>query len=126
MRYDGTRRRGLYRSRKKSICGVCGGIAEYFDFSVFWVQVAFVVLAFMSGFWPVVFAYIILAMIMKPSPVKPVESEDERDFYESYMRSRGYALERIKHQFEQLERRIRRMEDVVTNKAYDWDRKFRQ
>ncbi|MBP1742726.1 MAG: pspC [Deltaproteobacteria bacterium] len=29
---------GLYRSRKGAILGVCRGIAEYFDFSVFWTR----------------------------------------------------------------------------------------
>ena len=31
-------RRGLYRSRRGIICGVCRGVAEYLDFSVFWTR----------------------------------------------------------------------------------------
>ena len=29
---------GLYRSRNGAILGVCRGLAEYFDFSVFWAR----------------------------------------------------------------------------------------
>ncbi|MCJ7776670.1 MAG: PspC domain-containing protein, partial [Desulfobulbaceae bacterium] len=29
---------GLYRSRNGIILGVCRGVAEYFDFSVFWAR----------------------------------------------------------------------------------------
>ncbi|HHP7233096.1 MAG TPA: PspC domain-containing protein, partial [Desulfobacterales bacterium] len=30
--------RGLYRSRNGVILGVCRGIADHFDFSVFWIR----------------------------------------------------------------------------------------
>ncbi|MBW1886892.1 MAG: PspC domain-containing protein, partial [Deltaproteobacteria bacterium] len=46
-------RNGLYRSRSGAILGVCRGIAEYFDFSVFWTRAITIVLLFFSGFWPV-------------------------------------------------------------------------
>ena len=32
-------RTGLYRSRSGLIIGVCKGVAQYFDFSVFWMRV---------------------------------------------------------------------------------------
>lgn len=126
MNYANGSRRGLYRSRDKMICGVCGGLAEYFDFSTFWVRFGAVILLLMTGFWPTVVAYFIAAMVMKPSPAKPISNEGERAFYDSYMRSPKYTTESLKHRFEQLDRRIRRMEDVVTNRGYEWERKFRQ
>ncbi|MDP6507168.1 MAG: PspC domain-containing protein, partial [Planctomycetota bacterium] len=36
------RRQGLYRSRGGIIMGVCQGIAEHWDFSVFWTRLVFV------------------------------------------------------------------------------------
>lgn len=116
--------RGLYRTRKKRLCGVCGGIAEYFDLSTFWVRVGVVLLFFMTGFWPVGAAYIIAALIMKPSPLRPLENVEEREFYDSYMRSPKYAAEKLKRDFEKLERRIHRMEDAVVQRGYEWERKF--
>jgi phage shock protein C len=116
--------RGLYRSRQGVILGVCRGIADYFDFSVIWIRIIVVFLLIMTGIWPVAGLYFIAALIMKPEPVIPLSSDDEREFYDSYTHSRHHAVSRLKRRFERLERRIRRMEDVVTSKEYDWDRRF--
>jgi len=62
---------------------------------------------------------------MKPRPVKPIESEEERDFYDSYVNSPQSGARRLKRKFKDLERRIRSMEDQVTGKDYDWERRFR-
>jgi phage shock protein C len=42
----------LHRSRDGVILGVCRGIADYFDFSVFWTRVTVVILFLLTGFWP--------------------------------------------------------------------------
>lgn len=46
----GYSRSGLYRSRDGIIAGVCAGLAEYLDLSVFWVRVVTVALLLCSGF----------------------------------------------------------------------------
>jgi len=61
-------RRGFYRSRDGAIFGVCRGIAEYFDFSLFWTRAITVIIFFLTGFWPVVVLYLIGALLMKPEP----------------------------------------------------------
>lgn len=63
-RYD-YHRVGIYRSRDKIIAGVCGGIAEYFDFSAFWVRFVAVVALICTGIWPTLVVYFIAAMMMK-------------------------------------------------------------
>lgn len=60
--------RGLYRSRDGMIAGVCAGIAEHFDFSVFWTRVIAAGVIVCSGLWPGVFVYIIAALMMKKDP----------------------------------------------------------
>jgi len=117
-------RGGLHRSRSGVFLGVCKGFAESFDFSVFWTRAIVVVIFFMSGFWPIMGLYFLAALLMKPEPVIPIESEDHQEFYDSYVHSRHGAVERIKGRFENLDRRIRRMEDVVTTKEFDWDRRL--
>jgi phage shock protein C len=62
---------------------------------------------------------------MKPKPVKPIESEEEREFYDSYVNSPKTAAQRLKKKFEEMERRIRSMEDKVTGREYEWERRFR-
>ena len=71
-------RRGLYRSRDGVLLGVCRGVAEYFDLSVFWVRMAVVIVFLLSGFWPVLGIYLAAALLMRPSPVRPNENEDKQ------------------------------------------------
>jgi len=116
---------GIYRARNGVFLGVCKGIADYFDLSVFWVRLALVIVFIFSGFWPVIGVYLVAAFFMKPKPVKPIESEEEREFYDSYVHSPKTAAQRLRKKFEELDRRIRRMEDKVTGREYEWERRFR-
>jgi len=116
---------GIYRARDGVFLGVCKGIAEYFDLSIFWVRMALVIVFIFSGFWPVIGVYLVAAFFMKPQPVKPIKSEGEREFYDSYVHSPKTAAQRLKKKFEDLERRIRNMEDKVTGREYEWERRFR-
>ncbi len=116
---------GIYRSRKGVIFGVCRGLAEHFDFSVVWARAIAVMFLFISGLWPAVGIYLIATLIMKPAPVVPLESDAEREFYDSYTHSRHMAAQRLKRRFENLERRIRRMEHIVTTREFDWEEKIK-
>lgn len=115
---------GIYRSREGIILGVCKGIAQHFDFSTFWIRLGFIILFLLSGFWPVIGIYFVAALLMKPEPVRPINSDDEQEFYDSYVNAPSSAAQRLKRQFEKLDRRIRRMEDKVTGKEFEWERKF--
>jgi phage shock protein C len=114
----------LYRSRDGVILGVCRGVADYFNLKVFWVRVIMLALFLFSGVWPMVFIYLVASLLMKPEPIRPLETEDEREFYDSYTYSRSRAVGRLKRRFRNLDRRIRRMEDTVTAREFDWERKF--
>lgn len=123
-RFEEIFRGGLYRSRDGILLGVCRGIGEYFDFSVFWTRVIALVLFFFTGFWPITALYFVAALLMKPEPVVPIQSNDQQEFYDSYIYSRKGAIERLKRRYDNLERRIRRMEHTVTSKEFDWDRRL--
>ena len=125
-RFEGILRGGLYRSRKGIILGVCRGIAEYFDFSVFWARLITLVLLFFTGFWPILVLYFVAALLMKPEPVIPIETEEEQEFYDSYLHSHRGAADRLKRRYENLERRIRRMEDHVTSREFDWKNRLKE
>lgn len=116
--------RGIYRSRDGLILGICKGLADYYDLSVFWIRVVMVGVLLVSGFWPILGIYLIAALFMKPEPVQPLENDDEREFYDSYVHSPSNAAQRLKKKFQDLDRRIRRMEDTVTDREYEWERKF--
>ena len=123
-RHESVLRGGLHRSRNGVILGVCRGIAEHFDFSVFWVRSIAVIILLLSGFWPITGIYFIAALIMKPEPAIPIQSDDEQEFYDSYLNSRKRAADRLKRRYENLERRMRRMEHTVTSREYDWDNRM--
>ena len=123
-RFEKILRGGLYRSRNGLVLGVCRGIAEYFDFSVFWARAIVLILLFFSGLWPIMALYFIAALLMKPEPVISIESDDQQEFYNSYIYSRKGAVDRLKRRYENLERRIQRMEHTVTTKEFDWDRRL--
>jgi phage shock protein C len=114
----------LYRSRHGIIFGVCRGLAEYMNVSVFWTRVASLVLLFVTGIWPLLGLYILGAVLMKPEPVLPLENDQDREFYNSYTSSRTMALQRLKNAFDHLDRRVQRMENVVTSREYDWERRL--
>jgi phage shock protein C len=114
-------RGGIYRSRKGIIFGVCRGLAEHFDFSVFWTRAIAVVFLLVSGFWPAIGLYLIASLLMKPAPVVAIENEAEQEFYNSYANSRHLAAGRLKRRYENLERRIQRMEHMVTAREFDWE-----
>ncbi|MBW1698586.1 MAG: envelope stress response membrane protein PspC [Deltaproteobacteria bacterium] len=116
---------GLYRSRNGIIMGVCRGLAEYFNFSVFWVRVIFLGLLIFTGFWPVGVLYLVAALVMKPEPVIPIHTEAEREFYDSYTHSRYQAAKRLKRKYESLRRRIQRLEDIVTSPEFNWHDRFK-
>jgi phage shock protein C len=48
--------------------GVCKGIADYFDVSVFWTRVLTFVTFIMTGFFPICFVYVLAALLMKKAP----------------------------------------------------------
>lgn len=68
-------RKRLYKSDDKMLCGVCGGIAEYFDIDPTIVRVIFAMIGvcYASG----IVLYVLLAIIMPDSPRS--SDEDEKD-----------------------------------------------
>ena len=60
--------RGLYRTRDGYVAGVCGGIADYFDLSSFWIRLLMAGFIFFTGLFPGLFVYILLALVMKKEP----------------------------------------------------------
>jgi len=123
-RYNSISRRGLCRSRDGIILGVCRGIADYFDFSVFWIRAIMVVVFIFTGFWPIIGIYILAALLMKFEPGVPGKSGSKESSYGRYKRARHETAERFKRKWRHLEQRIRRMEDKVTSREFDWNSRF--
>lgn len=111
---------GIYRSRQGIFMGVCRGLAEHFRFSVFWTRAVVFGLFLITGFWPVGVLYIVAGLLLKLAPVIPLENETDQEFYQSYTTSRASAIQRIKRKFDNIDRRIQRMEHTVTSREFEF------
>lgn len=63
----------LYRSKHGDILGVCKGIAQWKDFPVDMVRLAFILIAVFTAIFPCLIAYFVLAFFL---PVNPYEDEE--------------------------------------------------
>lgn len=116
---------GPYRSRNSRLFGVCRGLAEHLDFPVIAFRIIVVVGTLFTGIWPGIITYIIAALLMKYEPIVPFDSQSDAEFYNSYSASSSMALQRLKDTFDNLDRRIQRMENIVTAPDYDWDERLK-
>lgn len=62
---------GPYRSRKPVLFGVCRGVAEHFDVSIFWTRMFTFIALLVTGFFPVGVVYLCMALLMKREPLLP-------------------------------------------------------
>jgi phage shock protein C len=59
----------LYKSRKNKVwAGVIGGVAEYFNVDASILRLAYILLMFISGFFPLFFAYMVAIFIIPQAP----------------------------------------------------------
>ncbi len=110
---------GIYRSRQGILMGVCRGLAQHFNFSVFWTRMIALIFFLITGFWPMGVIYIVAGLMLKLEPVMPLENETDQEFYQSYTTSKTSAIQRIKRKFDNIDRRIQRMEHTVTSREFD-------
>lgn len=110
---------GIYRSRQGILMGVCRGLAQHFNFSIFWTRVIAFIFFLITGFWPAGVLYIIAGLMLKLEPVIPLENETDQEFYQSYTTSKTSAIQRIKRKFDNIDRRIQRMEHTVTSREFE-------
>ena len=117
-------RRGLYRSRSGVILGVCKGVANYFDFSVFWARVIAIILLILTDFWPVIGLYLLAALLMRSEPAINVRTGSTHAFDSQGNTKAHHTADRLKRKWQHLEKRIRRMEDKITSEEFEWNNRF--
>jgi phage shock protein C len=107
---------------------VCKGLANYLDVSVFWLRVIVVLVTLFTGIGLplMLILYIVAVLLIKPAPPATLAGPDERAFYDECVTTRGATVERMRRSFESLDRRIRRMEGIVTSPDFQWDQRMKQ
>lgn len=117
MHHNDYERRRLYRSRRGLLLGVCRGVAQYLDISVFWTRVLVLVAFVLTGFWPVGAAYLLGALLLKREPGVRV-SDWHPAMAETARMCRCAA--------DSLDERLRRMQDTMERDECDWDARLRE
>jgi len=70
----------LYRSRTNRVfAGVAGGVAEYFEVDSVLMRLIFVLLAILTGFFPMVIVYLIMMVVIPKNPTQGGAQEEPRD-----------------------------------------------
>lgn len=122
-------RKRLYKSRRnKKIAGVCGGLADYFEISSFWVRLAFILALFFFLGPFAIFAYLVAAIVMDKEPeavprdnyAHPEAAHSPRRGRDSY---REAPIEKrdigdCSEKFTKLENKLRRLEATITSKRF--------
>jgi len=109
----------LYRSRRGLFFGVCRGVAERLDISVFWTRVVTLVAFVVTGFWPVGAAYLLAALLLKREPGRWEPP------YRRYARDAQYGAARAcRHAADSLDARLRRVE-AAAEEGDDWEARLR-
>ena len=75
----------LYKSADKKVCGVCGGIAEYFGIDPTVIRLVYVLLVLFTGVG--ILPYIIAAIIMDDAP--------ENDVCRKQIEENSYSAENV-------------------------------
>ena len=144
-------RRRLYRSSNGRMLGVFSGIAESLGYPVCrtrWIGVAILVILAVklgaSGLWVTAmvggFFYMLLALLMqppRPAGMSASAMPEDDDLIPPPLAARRWSsfrqdtpvaprvdLAQLDRQLESLNRRIQRMETIVTDRQYDWDRRL--
>lgn len=115
----------LYRSKDRVIFGLCQGVADRYDLSVVWIRLGLIATFVLTGFFPVVILYAVASFIIKSETRATVEPNFEEEYYDTSASARTLSLRRLKNKFDAIESRIQRMETYVTDRSYDWERRFR-
>ncbi|MBO4754580.1 MAG: PspC domain-containing protein [Bacteroidales bacterium] len=63
----------LTKSIDKKVCGVCGGLAEYFDLDPTLVRVVYFALTFLTSWFPGIIMYFLLVLAMPKHELKQIE-----------------------------------------------------
>jgi len=120
--------RRLYRSRRERVLmGVCGGIAEHFGLSPWGVRLIFVLIALFTFIslpvWAV--AYVVAGLVVKLEPERPLPGGEAEEFWHLCRDARAAAVRKAARRLGQLERRLQRLETIVTRPGFDLERQVR-
>ncbi len=112
----------LYRDREAGkLFGVCAGIADYIGIEVIVVRLAAVIgVVFFT--MPVVGAYLLAALVLKPKPTRLYANREEEDFWRTLTTKPDRTLAGLRQKFRDMERRLIGLETYVSSNEFELNR----
>lgn len=108
----------LYKiKRHAKLLGVCAGVGDYFNIKVGYLRLATVIGCFI---FPVAvpIAYIIAAIFLEDKPYQ----ETTKDEFDNALRNAPHqTLQSLRHRFNAIELRLRKMEQHVTSREREFE-----
>jgi phage shock protein C len=118
---------GLYKDGMKGkIAGVCAGLGDYFGIRPNIVRLIAVLLSLFGFFVPVLIVYIALAFLLEQKPRELAENPEEDRFWREVRTRPDYMSVDLKRRFQEIEKRTRQLEALITSKQFRLNRELRQ
>jgi len=125
MRSGGLSGRKFYRDKSRGmIGGVCAGIADYFGFNLRTTRI----LALISCmfFWPAVLILYIGTVLLVPAvDLGSERRQEDKEFVRALRSSPKTTIGDVRRRFQQLDRKLARMERYVTSPRFSLEQEFR-
>ncbi|MDR1111139.1 MAG: PspC domain-containing protein [Deltaproteobacteria bacterium] len=110
--------KGPFRSKRGLLLGVVRGLAEHYGWSPAVLRLAIIGISFFLAFWPMILLYLAAAFVMPAEPAARPASDREREIVLLAQVDPATMVEALASRADALERKIRRLEDHVTSKAF--------
>ncbi|PIE01702.1 MAG: hypothetical protein CSA81_10550 [Acidobacteria bacterium] len=132
MSYQDAQTKKVCRSKNdKVMCGVCGGLAEYWGVSAFWVRMAALV-ALVMWFPLSILVYFVCCWLMPKPDLMDMQMEFHaarnvsggRPEQNKRARNPREMYQTVTNIFNNMESRIQKMEDKVTSREFLLNKKF--
>jgi len=104
----------------------CAGIADYVDIKASLVRFLTIIAGFISGFFPVVFVYVLMGFVLEDKPAEIIEDPEEDRFWREARTKPDYTKADLNTRFEDIEKRTRDMEAYMTSRQFRLQRELRE
>ena len=111
------RRTKFYLDKRNAmVLGVCSGIADYTGIDVTWIRVGFVLSLLITGGFPLLPAYFIIAWIAQKKPYALYDQDaDTQAFWQKARVAPQRTIRDVNSSFRDIDRRLRDIEGYVTS-----------
>ncbi|MDR1487188.1 MAG: PspC domain-containing protein [Deltaproteobacteria bacterium] len=109
---------GPYKSPHGLFLGVIRGLADHYKISPFYLRLAVILISLLLAFWPMVIIYFAAAIVMPKEPKVRPTSERAKETVLLGRADPKALVEGLVNRSNQIEKKLRRLEDYITSKPF--------